>query len=49
MTPAAWMKAVLIVRTPLAAHARAQALTLVTHNTREFVRAPGRTVENWVG
>ncbi len=33
----------------LAAHARAEGWTLVTHNTREFVRVPGLTIENWVG
>lgn len=32
----------------IAAHARAEALTLVTNNTREFRRVPGLTVENWV-
>ena len=32
----------------LAAHARAQGWTLVTHNTREFVRVPGLEIENWV-
>ena len=31
----------------IAAHARAQALTLVTHNLREFQRVPGLRVEDW--
>ncbi len=31
----------------LAAHARAEGWVLVTHNTREFVRVPGLTIENW--
>ena len=33
----------------IAAHARAQGLTLVTHNLREFQRVPGLRVENWLG
>ena len=32
----------------LAAHARAEGWTLVTNNTREFVRVPGLQTENWV-
>lgn len=32
----------------LAAHALAEGWTLVTNNTREFVRVPGLRVENWV-
>jgi tRNA(fMet)-specific endonuclease VapC len=32
----------------IAAHARAEGLTIVTNNTREFRRAPGLRVENWV-
>lgn len=32
----------------IAAHALAQDLTLVTHNTREFERVPGLKLENWV-
>lgn len=32
----------------IAAHARAEALTLVTGNTREFARVPGLAVENWL-
>jgi tRNA(fMet)-specific endonuclease VapC len=32
----------------LAAHALAQGWTLVTNNTREFVRVPGLKLENWV-
>jgi tRNA(fMet)-specific endonuclease VapC len=32
----------------IAAHARAQALTLVTHNLREFQRVPGLQVEDWL-
>lgn len=31
----------------LAAHALAEGWTLVTHNTREFVRVPGLAIENW--
>jgi tRNA(fMet)-specific endonuclease VapC len=31
----------------IAALARANALTLVTHNTMEFSRVPGLTLENW--
>jgi len=32
----------------IAAHARAQGLTLVTNNLREFERVPGLLFENWV-
>lgn len=32
----------------IAAHARANAWTLVTNNEREFVRVEGLSVENWV-
>jgi tRNA(fMet)-specific endonuclease VapC len=32
----------------IAAHARAEGLTVVTNNTREFRRVPGLRVENWV-
>lgn len=32
----------------IAAHARAQGLTLVTNNLREFERVPGLLLENWV-
>jgi tRNA(fMet)-specific endonuclease VapC len=32
----------------IAAHARAEGLTIVTNNTREFRRAPGLRVENWI-
>lgn len=32
----------------IAAHARSRALTLVTHNLREFQRVPGLTVEDWL-
>lgn len=32
----------------IAAHARAEGLTLVTNNTREFDRVAGLKVENWV-
>jgi len=32
----------------LAAHALAEGWTLVTNNTREFMRVPGLRVENWV-
>lgn len=32
----------------IAAHARAEGLTLVTNNTREFDRVEGLKVENWV-
>jgi tRNA(fMet)-specific endonuclease VapC len=31
----------------LAGHALALGATLVTHNTREFARVPGLTVEDW--
>ena len=31
----------------IAAHARSEGLTLVTHNTREFVRVPGLQLEDW--
>ena len=33
----------------IAAHAREQNLTLVTHNLREFQRVPGLRVEDWLG
>jgi tRNA(fMet)-specific endonuclease VapC len=32
----------------IGAHARSEGLTVVTNNTREFVRMPGLRVENWV-
>lgn len=32
----------------IAAHARHLGLTLVTNNTREFARAPGLKLENWM-
>ena len=32
----------------IAAHARAQGLTLVSNNLREFERVPGLLTENWV-
>lgn len=32
----------------IAAHARAHALTLVTHNLREFQRVPGLQVVDWL-
>ena len=32
----------------IAAHARSQGLTLVTHNLGEFRRVPGLLVESWV-
>ena len=32
----------------IGAHARAEGLTLVTNNLREFERMPGLNVENWV-
>ncbi|HEX5325593.1 MAG TPA: type II toxin-antitoxin system VapC family toxin [Acetobacteraceae bacterium] len=32
----------------IAAHARSMRVTLVTHNTAEFRRVPGLTVENWL-
>ena len=31
----------------IAAHAKAEGLTLVTNNVREFQRVPGLEVENW--
>lgn len=31
----------------IAAHAKSQGLTLVTNNTREFVRVEGLALENW--
>lgn len=31
----------------IAGQARARALTLVTHNTREFQRVPGLRIEDW--
>ena len=33
----------------IAAHARELGVTLVTNNTREFMRVPRLAVENWVG
>jgi len=33
---------------PIAAHAQALGLTLVTGNTREFSRIRGLKVENWL-
>lgn len=32
----------------IAAHAKSQGLTLVTHNMREFSRVPGLKLEDWV-
>jgi len=32
----------------IAAHARAEGMTLVTNNVREFARVPGLQIENWV-
>lgn len=32
----------------IAAHARSEGLTLVTHNVGEFERVPGLLIENWV-
>ncbi|MDO5625224.1 MAG: PIN domain-containing protein [Pseudomonadota bacterium] len=32
----------------IAAHARSEALTLVTNNTREFARVPALLLDNWV-
>lgn len=34
--------------TQIAAHALAEGLTLVTHNTRHFERVPGLVVEDWM-
>lgn len=31
----------------IAGHARAESLTLVTNNVREFQRVPGLAIENW--
>jgi len=33
----------------IAAHAKAEGLTIVTNNEREFKRVPGLKVQNWVG
>ncbi len=33
----------------IAAHAKAEGLTIVTNNEREFQRVPGLKVQNWVG
>jgi len=33
----------------IAAHALAEGLTLVTHNTREFSRVTGLALEDWMG
>lgn len=33
----------------IAAHARAEGLTIVTNNEREFERVPGLKIQNWVG
>ena len=33
--------------TLLAAHAKAEGLTIVTNNVREFERVPGLKIENW--
>ncbi len=33
----------------IAAHAKAEGLTVVTNNEREFLRIPGLKVQNWVG
>jgi predicted nucleic acid-binding protein len=35
--------------TLIAAHALAEKLTLVTHNTRHFEKVPGLKVEDWMG
>jgi tRNA(fMet)-specific endonuclease VapC len=32
----------------IAAHAKAQGLTIVTNNVREFIRVEGLDLENWV-
>jgi tRNA(fMet)-specific endonuclease VapC len=32
----------------IAAHARSQDMTLITHNMREFTRVPGLRVEDWL-
>ena len=34
--------------TLIAAHARAEGMTLVTNNVREFARTPDLQIENWV-
>ena len=33
----------------IAAHAKAEGLTIVTNNEREFERVPGLKVQNWIG
>jgi len=36
------------IDTQIAAHAVAEGLTLVTHNTRHFDQVPGLRIEDWV-
>ena len=37
-----------VMDTLIASHALSLGLTIVTNNTREFIRVPGLTVEDWV-
>lgn len=38
-----------VLDTQIAAHALAENLTLVTHNTRHFEKVPGLKLEDWMG
>lgn len=38
-----------VLDTQIAAHALAENLTLVTHNTRHFEKVPGLKLEDWIG
>lgn len=37
-----------VIDTMIAAHALAEGLTLVTHNTKDFRRVPGLAIEDWM-